>query len=728
MFGSRCHVHVPKEKQGKLDAHSLDRIFCSFTPKSKAYKIWIPSCHKFVTSRDVIVYEKLPKHEGEPIATSTPSEGVSQDQGTLSVGATEPTANESATNPQADPELEKYTIPKPTPTAETTIQPCRSECTTQPTWIKAMSNLQKAAESKLRANNKALHEACTEHHELKAKAKLQLPNMEEPHSHSPSPATPVTETEIANFTYLATHGSITLLSYKEAIRSPESVEWNKAMRAEIDNHTQWCMWELVPLPKGQKAIGSQWTYSIKFNSDGSITHYKACLVAQGFSQVIGIDYYDTFAPTVQLETVHTLLHLTAAHSQFRGQDDVVAAFLFGDLEEEIFMRQLEGFEDGTNRVAKLLQSLYSLKQAVRVWNKHLHKELVAVGYLQLISDSAVYIRKADHITILVIHVNNIISFRSGKSSLDDACVELHWIFEMKEEDPNWLMGFKLIENCNEGTIAIDHSLYIDTILQRFGMENCNPTYTPLDLGTLLSTDDCPTTEDEKAAMMNVPYRELIGALTWITVVSRLDIAFTTTYLARFNANPGPTHWKAAKHVLWYLNSMKQHYLTLGLQSGNSNKLTIFTDSDWGCDIINRCSVSGYVFMLGDLVISWKAKQQPTVAASSTEVEYMSVSQTAHQGLWIRRLLIELGLNHIELDPTTMFLDNCGTVNLSKGSHHHDHTKHIDIQHHFICEHIEDGTFHIIHCPTHLMLANALTKPLPFPTFSHCRDGLGLISN
>ena len=354
MFRSRCHVCVPKEKQGKLDAHSLDRIFCGFTPKSKVYKIWIPSHHKFVTSRDVIVYEKLPEHEDEPIATSTPSEGVSQDQGTSSIGATEPTANKSATNPQADPELEKHTIPKPTPTAETTIQPRHSERTTRLTWIKAASNLQKAAESKLRANNKALHEARAERRELKAKAKLQLPNVEEPHSHSPSPATPVTKTKIANFVYLAAHGLITPLSYKEAICSPESVEWNKMMRAEIDNHTQRRTWELAPLPKGQKAIGSQWTYSIKFNLDGSITRYKARLVAQGFSQVIGIDYYDTFVPTIRLETVRTLLHLMSAHGWFRGKDDVVAAFLFGDLEEEIFMRQLEGFEDGTNRVVKLL--------------------------------------------------------------------------------------------------------------------------------------------------------------------------------------------------------------------------------------------------------------------------------------------------------------------------------------------------------------------------------------
>ena len=107
---------------------------------------------------------------------------------------------------------------------------------------------------------------------------------------------------------------------------------------------------------------------------------------------------------------------------------------------------------------------------------------------------------------------------------------------------------------------------------------------------------------------------------------------------------------------------------------------------------------------------------------------MSVSHTARQGLWIRRLLIELGLLYLKSDPTTVFLDNHGAMNLSKESRHHNRTKHIDIQHHFIRERVEDGTFTIIHCPTHLMLADGLTKPLPFPAFSRCRNGLGLVSH
>ena len=257
---------------------------------------------------------------------------------------------------------------------------------------------------------------------------------------------------------------------------------------------------------------------------------------------------------------------------------------------------------------------------------------MVAGYLQLISDSAVYIRRTKNVTILAIHIDNVMSFRNAKSSLDDARAKLHRIFKMKEEDPNWVMGFKLIEDRGEGNISINHSLYIEAILRRFGMEECNLAHTPLDPGTLLSADDCPATEDEKAAMKNIPYCELVGALTWLTVVSHPDTTFAATYLVRFNANPGLTHWKAAKHVLQYLKGMRDYHLTLGLQSGNSNELTVFANSDWGRDIVNRRSVSGYVFMLGDSTISWKAKQQPTIAASSTEAEYMSVSQTARQRL------------------------------------------------------------------------------------------------
>jgi hypothetical protein len=132
-----------------------------------------------------------------------------------------------------------------------------------------------------------------------------------------------------------------------------------------------------------------------------------------------------------------------------------------------------------------------------------------------------------------------------------------------------------------------------------------------------------------------------------------------------------------------------------------------------------------VFLLRDSVIAWSSKQQPTVAVSATEGKYMSGSYTTHQGLWLHRSLTEIGL---ELDniPTTLFLDNRGAMDLSKEARHHQCTKHIDIDHHFIRECVEDNTFEIIHCPTKLMLADGLTKPLAHDGFSKMVDRLSLL--
>ena len=277
------------------------------------------------------------------------------------------------------------------------------------------------------------------------------------------------------------------------------------------------------------------------------------LIAQGFLQAIGINYNDTFTPTVQLETLWAPFHLTVAYGWSHGQDDVVAVFLHGDLDETIYMCQPEGYNDGTGHVARLLCSIYRLKQATCVWNKLMHQKLIMVRYDQLTSDTAIYLCNHNgDITILVIYIDNVMSFGNTKPRLSKSQAELHKLLEMKEEDPNWVMGFKLIKNCKEATVSIDHSLYINAVLCQFGMDDCNTTCTPLDSGNVLSLHDCLQTDEERSKMCTIPYWELIGTLMWITVISQPDISFVATYLAHFNVNPGQTHWKAAKHILCYL--------------------------------------------------------------------------------------------------------------------------------------------------------------------------------
>ena len=200
-----------------------------------------------------------------------------------------------------------------------------------------------------------------------------LSELSEPHSCPLDHIMPTNEAKMVNLAYLAAHGSITPLNYKEAIQCPQSAEWSKAMEEKFDNHTHRKTWELVPLPKDQKTIESRWTYVIKLGPDRTVSCYKVWLIAQGFSQAIGIDYNDTFTPTVWLETLWALFHLTVAYGWSCGQDNVIAAFLHGNLDETIYMCQPERYNNSTGCVARLLCSIYGLKQAMCIWNKLMHQ-------------------------------------------------------------------------------------------------------------------------------------------------------------------------------------------------------------------------------------------------------------------------------------------------------------------------------------------------------------------
>ncbi|THH13070.1 hypothetical protein EUX98_g9761, partial [Antrodiella citrinella] len=488
---------------------------------------------------------------------------------------------------------------------------------------------------------------------------------------------------------------------------------------------------------------------LKYGPDGAVTRYKARLVAQGFTQVPGVDYFDTFSPTVRLETLRILLHLAAAHNWSRGQDDVTGAFLHSKIDTELYMRQPPGFNDGTGRVCLLLLSLYGLKQASNVWNAYMNGKLTSAGYRRLDYDSAVYTRqcKAGNI-ILAIHVDNFLSFSDSPSELDRARKELHNLFKMKEEDPNWIMGFQLIGDPSQGTIAISHRQYIDTVLKRFGMDDCNPQRTPVESSIVLTKDDCPTSAKDIAEMKAYPYREIVGVILWISLIARPDLAFAAGHLAQFNANPGMTHWKAVKRVLRYLAATRDLRLVLGLQDDGdasvgpvnvstqdkllpkedpvtATTLRGWTDSDWARDIDDRRSVSGYVFRLGGSTVSWSSKKQASVATSSSEGEYMALAHGARQGLWLRYLLHELGVD-ADKKPTWIRVDNRSAISVSKEARSTGLMKHIAIRYHIVRERVADDTFVIKHCISSDMIADGLTKPLSTHLFLKFVDSLGLM--
>ena len=181
------------------------------------------------------------------------------------------------------------------------------------------------------------------------------------------------------------------------------------------------------------------------------------------------------------------------------------------------------------------------------------------------------------------------------------------------------------------------------------------------------------------------------------------------------------HWKAVKRILRYIKKTISYGITLG----DSAKINLvgYADSDWANDQDDRKSTSGYVFYLGKGCITWQSKKQPTTALSTTEAEYMSMSNATKELIWLRTLLNEIGFH--QSDATTIYQDNMGSIDLSQNNKNHDRTKHIDIRHHFLRDHIQSGNMKSIYCKTKEMVADMLTKPLAKPSFVYLREKLNM---
>jgi hypothetical protein len=256
------------------------------------------------------------------------------------------------------------------------------------------------------------------------------------------------------------------------------------------------------------------------------------------------------------------------------------------------------------------------------------------------------------------------------------------------------------------TISISQEAFIDSILARFNLVDTSTVSTPLAPGTQLSTADCPTEEDEKQEMSTRPYRELVGALAWLALGTRPDIAFATSSLACFGHNPGRVHWEAAKCVLRYLKGTKMWRLKLG---GKTPEIATFTDADWGSHRDDRHSVGAYLVKIGDGAVSWKSKQQTCVALSSTEAEYMALCQASKEAVWMVDFLGNLGVS--VSGPMVVNADNQASIALAKNPVFHDRSKHIDIQYHYTRDLVKQEKIQLNYIPTQDMLADILTKSL-----------------
>lgn len=335
-------------------------------------------------------------------------------------------------------------------------------------------------------------------------------------------------------------------SYLEAISCADSKFWIPAIFEEYDSLIQNGTWTLCPLPPNRKAIQGKWVMKFKPGFKSTPARYKARFVIKGYSQVFGLDYTETYAPVAKNYSLRLILAIAAAKNLEMIQLDVKTAFLYGKLDEEIYMQQPEGFviPGKEQEVCRLVKSIYGLKQASRVWNIKFNDFIIKFGLIRSRADPCIYYRHLrpgesdEELTIFILYVDDGLILSNIKSVLTDMVEFLGKEFEVRSLPADRFIGVDINRNRHLGTIHLSQPEYVQRVLERFNMSNCNPLAVPADPCVKLSPQMSPQTEEEKQEMTKVPFMECIGSVMHLTHLTRPDIAYAVGQVSRYSQNPG----------------------------------------------------------------------------------------------------------------------------------------------------------------------------------------------
>ncbi|XP_068993260.1 uncharacterized protein [Neodiprion pinetum] len=225
-------------------------------------------------------------------------------------------------------------------------------------------------------------------------------------------------------------------------------------------------------------------------------------------------------------------------------------------------------------------------------------------------------------------------------------------------------------------------------------------------------------------MNKYPYQSLIGALLYLAITTGPDIAYAVNFLSQFNTNYNVDHWKAAKRVLRYLKGTIDYGLKIE-QTGLASFAVV--DANWGGDSMDRKSYTGYGFILAGSVISWEARKQKTVALSSTEAEYMAVAEATKEALYLKGLLVSLGIQE-DSEIVTILNDNQSAISMIKNNVYHQRTKHIDVRHHFVRNEYACGVIDVKYLSTERMPADMFTKGLSGSKHRKCMSNMKIVNS
>ncbi|GJX12115.1 zinc finger, CCHC-type containing protein, partial [Tanacetum coccineum] len=379
-------------------------------------------------------------------------------------------------------------------------------------------------------------------------------------------------------------------------------------------------------------------------------------------------------------------------------------FLNGDLDEEVYMKQPEGFvmPGNEHKVCKLVKSLYGLKQAPKQWHQKFDEVVLSSGFHLNQSDKCVY-SKFDNSgkgVIICLYVDDMLIFGTDQNQVDKTKKFLSSRFSMKDMgEADIILGIK-IKRENKG-IVITQSHYIEKILKKFNREDCSPVSTPMDPVEKLKPNTGKPVDQ-------LEYSRAIGCLMYAMTSTRPDIAYAVGRLSRFTSNPSRQHWKAITRVFKYLRGTKDYGLSY---VGYPSVLEGYSDASWINHVEDSSSTSGWVFLLGGGAISWASKKQTCITSSTMESEFVALAAAGKEAEWLRNLIHEIPIWPKPIAPISIRCDSAPTMARAYSQIYNGKSRHLGVRHSMVRELIRNGVISIEFVRTQHNLADHLTKGL-----------------
>jgi hypothetical protein len=517
-------------------------------------------------------------------------------------------------------------------------------------------------------------------------------------------------------------------SIKQALSGPHAAEWRASLRDEFNSHHKLGTMKLVDYPApGKRLLHGLTVFKIKRDKEGKLLKFKSRLVAVGSGQKPG-DYVRTDAPCINLNVLRVVLSSAAQLDWEIRHLDVKTAHLYGDLEEELYLRIPNGYADVmdldaaalSGKAFRLEKSIYGLKQAGYNWYMLCSTTFIEkLGFRKSRRDDCLYIKdnKDGTKVIVCVQVDDMMITGDWNDAIFGLCRELNDFFETIDQgDLEFYMSIRFTRDREKGFLYCDQENYIREQLELFNMAGLQQSKTPQVTGKRLP----PMEED--AADFECPYGEAVGGLMYAMVGTRPDIAAAVGDVCKHTKHHGEQHWEAVLRIFKYLNGTRSHCIRFG--SDKSMKLSAYVDADFAMDLDKRKSTTGYEIMFGGGPVAWQSKLQGCVARSTAEAEFVALSTLAGEITVLRDVLADIG--YAQNRPTPILEDNTTVVLTMQGGRMRNLIRNADISCAYARLAQENKEITVSHVNTDDNIADMMTKGLPVHKFERFRDNISVV--